>query len=268
MKNNILILSFLCSVSVMAQNFYISPFLGIKADVNRNDFSEGNKYGYFQMTSPSVNFYGLSPLLLGFNLEYQRSKKIFGFGFVFDEQANSKTEIRFVTPGTDPYSGYKNRHMYGNYAGWPMKVKVPIYVKHELWTTSTPSGKKKFALNLNTGINLYFLKVKNHSRLENPMGFGAVYTEFGDKIEFVGYDGNNQKSFSLGFMLGLDFDFYVNNKRRFNAQLYFEQGTRVISNSAFVMYKNDVLQGGVGANSRGSAIQFKLAFPIRFYTQK
>jgi hypothetical protein len=268
MKQILIFILIINSVTAMSQNFYISPLIGIKADVNRNNWDLGNKYSYFQYSSKPINFDGLNPLLLGISFEYQKNKNLFSLGFISQDQANSVTEISFYTKNTNPYTNYMEYHYQSNYAGWPIYCKVPLSYKRDLYTKLSPKGNKIFSLKLNTGLNLMFLHVKKHSRLENPISFGKVYTEFGDSIEFVGYDGNNQKSFSVSFNLGLDFDFYIKNKRRFNLQLYFEQGTKIISYSPFVMYKNDILQYGLGAKSRGSAIQFKLAFPICIYSKK
>ena len=68
--------------------------------------------------------------------------------------------------------------------------------------------------NLNTGLNLQFLKVKNQPTMINPMSYGKTNTDFGDYIEIVGYASHLNRSFNMSMNLGLDFDFYIKPKSR------------------------------------------------------
>jgi hypothetical protein len=277
MKKNKIILLFILLVFISvpyyrAQSFYFTPTIGIKADVNNNDkiFDIVNKDNYFQYSSPYVSFTGLSPLLFGFNFEYKKEKNIYGLGLVVGDQANSETKVFFYQKNSDPYHNYIGAKGYGNYAGKNIYAKIPLTYKREIFSLNTKNddSRKIFTININTGLNLLFLKTKNTPQLNNPLSWGKTLTDFGDSVEFVGYEGHMRHSFSTSFNLGLDFDFYVKGKRRFIAQFYFEQGTRKISHSLFGVYLNDELKYYHGATSRGSAINFKLAFPINIYNKK
>jgi len=108
------------------------------------------------------------------------------------------------------------------------------------------------------------LKVKKHPSLINPIGFGKTLTDFGDSIEFISYAGHLNRNFNVSINLGLDVDFCVKGKRRVTAQLYYEQGLRKITTSTMINYLNDEIKinGSMSSFSRGSALNFKLAFPI------
>ena len=277
MKKNKIILLFILFVFISvpyyrAQSFYFTPTIGIKADVNNNDknFDLVNTDNYFQYSSPYVSFTGLSPLLFGFNFEYKKDKNIYGLGLVVGDQANSETKVFFHQNIVDPYHNNNGNKGYGNYAGWNIYAKVPLTYKREIFSLNSKRNpdNKRLSVNLNTGLNLLFLKTKNKPQLINPISWGKAITDFGDSVEFVGYAGQMDRSFSVSFNLGLDFDFYVKGNRRVVAQLYFEQGTRKISSSVYGMYLNDELKYYHGATSRGSALNFKLAFPINIYNKK
>lgn len=253
--------------TIYAQNFYLTPTIGIKADVNHPNEKyqlSSKQNDYFQFTYPKVSFTGISPLLFGLNLEYKQNKNIFGLGIIVGDQANSTIRVSFNQTVNNPYVNNRFTKKYGNYAGWPIYAKIPLIYKREIFSVESKKDKEKtrLAINLNTGVNLMFLKVKGEPRFRNPISFGATNTDFGDSIDFVGVEGHMNRSFSISFNLGLDFDFYVHGKRRIVAQLYYEQGTRYISNATYFMYLNNAPWGNVGSMSRGSAINFKLAFPI------
>ena len=277
MKNKIEILSILVLLVISvpglkAQKLFLTPTLGIKADVNSNKNYLGpvNEGAYFQYSSTRIKSNGLSPLLLGVNLEYEKSKNIFGLGLIIGDQANSETKITYYRNDNNPYYNNKSRITYSNYAGWNFAAKIPLIYKREIFSLNSKKipEHKRLAINFNTGLNLLFLKTKNRPQLINPISWGKSITDFGDTVEFVGYAGQMNSTLSVSFNLGFDFDYYVKGNRRVVAQLYFEQGTRLISNSFYGMFLNNEFNGLGGSTSRGSAINFKLAFPINIYNKR
>jgi len=113
---------------IVAQNFYLVPHIGIKADVSRNNFNYTSDL-YFKYSSPNIWFYGLSPLLLGFNLEFLKKKHIYGIGLIVGDQANSQLSVAFSQKTDNPYSNYTTSKIYSNYAGWNIYAKVPLSYK-------------------------------------------------------------------------------------------------------------------------------------------
>lgn len=263
---NILIVFLILGQTMFAQELYISPLIGIRADVN-NSGNPDQTYQYFKTFKPKISFSGLSPLVIGLDIQYKMGKNIFGIGAYYGDQAGSTTGIEFITNSNDPYQYYKRSEKLWQYASWNV-FKVPLIYKRELGVWRNNNSKRIVSINLNTGVNLLFLKVKNRPLVINPIGMGTYATSFGDKVTFIGYAGHWRRSFSVSFNLGLDFDFYIKNKRRITLQLYFEQGTRYISNSPIFAYKNGDMSSwwfAVSSASRGSAIHLKLAFPIKIF---
>lgn len=265
----ILIIFLILGQTLFAQELYICPLVGIRADVNDHS-GVSETYNYFKTFRPRVSFSGLDPLILGFDIQYKINKNIFGVGAYFGDQAASTTGITFITNSNDPYHYYKKPVKFELYAGWNV-FKVPLIYKRELGVWKNENSKRIMSVNLNTGINLLFLKVKGRPRIINPMGLGTYTTSFGDEVSFVGYAGNFGRSFSVSFNLGLDFDFYIKNKRRITLQLYYEQGTYDLSFAPIFAYKNGDFSErwfAVSSLSRGSAIHMKLSFPIRIFNFK
>ncbi|MBC7411717.1 MAG: hypothetical protein H7331_04605 [Bacteroidia bacterium] len=276
MKKHIILISIVLSIkTICAQStngFYITPTVGIKADVNYLKINNKPE-DYFQFHTQYIlkDKPILAPLLLGVNLEYVKNKQTFGFGIVTGDQANSKIGIEFYTKDTSPYTNYKSYNNDGVYAGMPI-LKVPLFYKKELARTYSSINKEKKirSLSLYTGIDLMFLNIKNKPVFFDPISHGKSLTPFGDSIEIVTYAGHNNKNKSISFKLGLSYELYRKGRRFLEAQLYFEQGTRVVSRSAIFVIKNNEPQPWFGVNSisRGSSIQFKLAFPIKVYAKK
>ena len=245
---------------IAAQNYYFVPHLGIKADVNRNNFDYSSDE-YFKLSSSNLTFKSLSSLVLGFNFEYKNQKKIYGFGLIIGDYANSELSVKF----NQNTSNISTPIIYTNNAGWPIFAKIPLIYKTELFSIKDEEdlSKQKVVFNLNTGVNLQFLKVKKQPVLLNPTSFGKTLTDYGDYIEIIGYDSQLQRKFNMSINIGLDMDFYLKGERRAILQLYFEQGFRKISASGFEFYLNNKIAGGVASFSRGSALNFKLAFPVK-----
>ena len=250
--------------SVSAQRLYLTPSVGIKSDISSSTRRYENlDQSYFKHYSPRFSFTGLSPLVLGLGLEYKWNDHLIGVGVYYGDQANSTIIAKYDIKIDDPYMNNIGRMIQSEYAGWPV-FKVPLTYKYPILQKANPEGKKLWSVNLNTGMNLLFLKIKNEPMLRNPLSWGAHVTTLGDTVEYVGYEGHMKRSFSVSFNLGLDFELYLKSKRRVSMQLYYEQGTFNISQAMFLVYKNseDFYWFGVNSTSRGSSVHFKLCFPI------
>jgi hypothetical protein len=246
-----------------AKKLFLLPSVGIKSDISSSTRSVQNPEDYyFQFYAPRFSFTGLSPLVLGLGLEYNWNKHFFGAGIYYGDQANSTIGVKFKVESDDPYTNYNNEIVQSNYAGWPL-FKVPLSYKYQLFK-KTNSRNNGFSVNINSGVNLLFLRIKNEPMLRSPISWGPNVTSFGDTVEFVGFEGHLNRSFSLSFNLGIDFEFYLNANRRLSLQLFYEQGTKRISQAAYVAYKNseETYWFGVSSMSRGSSVHLKLCFPI------
>lgn len=265
---NLLTLLFLTSVlSLQAQKLSFTPFVGVKAEIGTGEGAQDEDYAYFKSFTPRIHA-GISPVLLGFNLEYLKNKNLYSLGIVHGDQANSTLRVEYFEPFDSPYLSYKFNRRLTNFAGYNV-FKVPISYKRELFTikSKVKPDNKIMSVRLNTGMNLLFLRTKGIPVLQNPISYGPSITLLGDTLYPVGYSGHYNRSFSVSFNLGLDFDFYVKNKRRFNLQLYYEQGTYKITQAAILFYKDnpEFAWGGFATTSRGSSIHFKLGFPINLH---
>jgi hypothetical protein len=267
MKSKLIVI-FFCFITISlhaqhAKKLFLTPTIGIKSDISSStrDVQFPEDY-YFQFYSPRFNFLGLSPLVLGLGLEYKWKEHFFGAGIYYGDQANSTIGVKFKVDTDDPYSNYYKVINQSNYAGWPL-FKVPLSYKYTLMQKAN-SKNNGLSINLNTGINLLFLRIKNEPMLRNPISWGPNITKFGDTVEFVGFEGHLNRSFSLSFNLGVDFELQFNSKRRIALQLFYEQGTRLITQAAYVVYKNsdENYWFGISSMSRGSSLHLKLCFPI------
>lgn len=216
---------------------------------------------YFQVHTPRF-FTSLSPVLLGFNLEYSQRKSLYSIGQVHGDEAISTIWIDYNIVSNDPYLNYQFSAYNQNSAGYNV-FKIPLSYKKELFSINSKRHpeNKTLSVRLNTGMNLEFLRIKGIPIIQNPISFGQAVTLLGDTIEPVGYSGHYNRSFSMSFNLGFDFD--IKNKRRFNLQLYYEQGTRKIAQAVIGIYHNDdpnFFWTSFRATSRGSSFHFNWAF--------
>jgi hypothetical protein len=270
MKNKLTILCVTSVLAFQAQRFSITPFVGVKAEIATGEGAQNEDYAYFKSFAPRVHT-GISPVLLGFNFEYLKNKNLFSLGVVHGDQANSTIRVEYMAKTNSPYLNYQFRQKLSNFAGYNV-FKVPFSYKRELFSINSKSKPedKVMDVRMHTGFNLQFLDIKGVLVLQNPISFGSDITLLGDTLYPVGYSGHYNRSFSVSFNGGFDFDFYVKNKRRFNLQLYYEQGTYKIAQAAIAFYKvnSDIPWGGFSSKSRGSSIHFKLGFPINLNRKK
>ena len=270
MKNKLTILCVTSVFALQAQKFSITPFVGVKAEIATGEGAYNEDYTYFKSFAPRIHA-GISPVLLGFNFEYLKNKHLFSLGLVHGDQANSTIRVEYFVKSISPYSNYKFLTKLSNFAGYNV-FKVPFSYKRELFSINSKSKpeNKVMRVRLHTGFNLQFLDIKGVPVLQNPIGFGYTVTLLGDTLDPIGYSGHYNRSFSVSFNGGLDFDFYVKNKRKFNLQLYYEQGTYKIAQAAIALYKDnpDIAWTGFRSTSRGSSIHFKLGFPINLNRKK
>jgi len=270
MRNKLTLLFVTSVLALQAQKFSITPFVGVKAEIATGEGAQNEDYAYFKAFAPRIHT-GLSPVLLGFNLEYLKNKNLYSIGLVHGDQANSTIRVEYFVKSDSPYLNYQFAKKLSNFAGYNV-FKVPFSYKRELFSVNSKARpeNKAMSVRMHTGLNLQFLRIKGVPILQNPIGFGYSITLLGDTLDAVGYSGHYNRSFSISFNFGLDFDFYVKNKRRFNLQLYYEQGTYKIAQSVIAFYKDnpDIAWGGFASTSRGSSIHFKLGFPINFESKK
>lgn len=263
---------FFTSVSALqAQKLFVTPYVGVKTEIGSTKQPTNSENAYYEVFTPRTHF-GLSPILLGLNLEYSVNKNTIGLGFVHGDQANSTVRFEYYVKSEDIYSGYKFKTYKENFAGYNV-FKLPISYKRELLVLNSKkrTENKVLDINFHTGLNLEFLKIKNVPVLQNPISFGKEITLLGDTIEAVGYSGHYNRNFSVSFNLGIDFKVYIKNKKRINFQLYYEQGTFKIAQSAIGIYYNGnttIAQTIFSSTSRGSSIHFKLGFPIGVIKKK
>jgi hypothetical protein len=270
MKNKLTIVFVTSVLALQAQKFSFTPFVGVKAEISTGEGAQNEDYAYFKSFAPRIHA-GLSPVLLGFNLEYLKNKNLFSVGLVHGDQANSTIRVEYFVKSNSPYLNYQFNTILTNYAGYNV-FKVPFSYKREIFSIHSKAKPENrvMSVRMHTGLNLQFLRIKGVPVLQNPIGFGSTITLLGDTLDPVGYSGHFNRSYSVSFNLGIDFDFYIKNKRKFNLQFYYEQGTYKIAQSVILFYKDnpDIAWGGFASTSRGSSIHFKLGFPINFESKE
>jgi hypothetical protein len=251
-----------------AQHFSITPFVGVKAEFGTGQGAQDEDYAYFKTYTPRIHT-GISPVLLGFNFEFTKNKNLFSLGIVHGDQANSTIRLEYFEKYHSPYLNYQFLTKITNFAGYNV-FKVPMLYKRELLSLNSKKhpGNQIISVKMQTGMNMLYLRTKGIPVLQNPIVHGASVTLLGDTLVPVTFSGHYNRSFSVSFNVGLDFDFYIKNQRRVNLQLYYEQGTYKIAQSAIALYKvnSAIPWSGFATTSRGSSIHFKLGFPIGLKT--
>ncbi len=249
-----------------AQQIYINPLLGIKADIGNSTAPNGIygdvvmfDYKYYPLSFNKR----LSPLLLGVLIEVKQNKNSFSTGIIYGDNANSELSIGFKTRENlmgKTYTGYvKNRQNAGVNV-----LKIPLFYKHTLYRFNNKEDKEnlnKSCINFTTGFNIMYIRPNTPI---NPISSQSI-SENGDTIELMAVEINLNKKWSASFNLGFDVDVYIKNKRRVTLSLYYEQGTRKLSLSQYDVWINNKYNTSFSSFSRGSAIQLKLLFPIKIY---
>ena len=269
MKFNLIIIFFTSALALRAQKFSITPFVGVKAEIGTGQGAQDEDYAYFKTYTPRIHA-GISPVLLGFNFEFLKNKNIFSLGLVHGDQANSTIRLEYFEKFHSPYLNYQFLTKITNFAGYNV-FKVPMLYKRELLSLNSKKhpSNQIISVKMQTGMNMLFLRTKGVPVLQNPIVHGASVTLLGDTLVPVTFSGHYNRSFSVSFNVGFDFDFYIKNQRRVNLQLYYEQGTYKIAQSAIAFYKvnSAIPWSGFATTSRGSSIHFKLGFPISLKTK-
>lgn len=136
---SILYLTF--GLAMQAQKFYLTPLIGVKADIASTKFREVPDYYYFKFSAPKVHS-GVSPIFLGANLEFQHKKNIFGVGVIWGDQAASTIQLNFEVKSDSPYSDYKGNVEISDYSAHNV-LKVPLSYKTEMFSINSKQNKTK-----------------------------------------------------------------------------------------------------------------------------
>jgi hypothetical protein len=257
---------------------FFTPFVGTNFTINSNDNSAQNfntPNDDFQFAYPSMHYADLQPLTLGFLLDYQNNKHRFSSGFIYNDGAGSTMKYGITVPNT---SNAFSNVLYATGGVWSAGsiAKIPFNYSYKIIAAQHIGNNKKFFdVRIRGGLNwvlrkkwredgvVFFPFTENgeNAIIRQPHYF--FYTNIdGDIAGFVSWQCNLQKGWSVSFNAGFDIDWYIKNKRRITTSFYFEQGTRNVSAIVNQIYFNGAYQGSNIIYSRGSAIQFKLAFPL------
>lgn len=289
MKNRIILtlVSLFILTKVTAQKKYFTPFLGYGITVASNDKNMQNintPNNDIQYYYPKFKASKLTPLTFGFRFEYEKNKNRFGIGMIFGDESGSSYFHSMLAQANSPLFNNSVFDVKGNYVG-QFNYKINVNYNYLLKEFSHFRSRNKFlSLNVYTGINVFIMDVWNENSFEDmkeitfydgteswliqPFSGLGAYTLDGNLIQTVSWESNLNRGWSLSFNLGLSFDWYVKNKRRFTSIIYYEQGTKNVSAAVNEVYYNNEYLGANAAFSRGSAIQFKLLFPIEILKKK
>jgi len=276
----LLLLSIFNFTSISQSKFHITPFIGHGTPLasSKKSLQKVNTPNNdIDFTYPITDYQLLTPLTFGIKFEYQKNKHQFSLGIIGGDLTGSTIDIRYTTKSNSGIYQNKRAVRQSTWVGGSM-TKVPLTYNFKLITKQHFQKKQNtfFTLKLHTGINIIktekwtensFDDMKvfdvdgNDSWMIQPLTTSNTLYD-GNKIDIVAWESNLNKVWSVSFDLGFNIDWYVKNKRRIVTSIYYEQGTRHLSAVIYELYYNNNLLGMNAAYSRGSAIQFKLMFPI------
>lgn len=273
------------NLAISQIKFAITPFVGTNLTINSNDNSAQNintPNNDFQFVYPKIHYSYLQPLTFGLLVDYSKNRLRYSTGIIFSDHIGSYMNygIPIPTPNS-PFSqiGYSAGTVWLARAATkiPFDFTFKILSAHHIGNT-----KSFFDLRIKTGFNILLMRRWD----ENSFGGDMIaFTENGenafmiqpDSYAFNTIDGNQagiiiwecnlQKGWSVNFKAGFDIDWYIKNKRRITTSFYYEQGTRNMSAMVNQVFYNGAYQGSNIVYSRGSAIQFKIGFPIQLFSK-
>lgn len=266
--------------------FFITPFVGTNLTINSNDNSAQNintPNNDFQFVYPKVHYSYLQPFTFGFLLDWDDVKVRYSFGIIFSDHVGSYMNygIPIPTPNS-PFSqiGYSAGRTWLARAA----TKIPFDYSYKLVSAHHIGNSKSFFdIRIRGGFNFLLMRLWDENSFGGDMvpftengenGFmiqpsAHTYSTIdGNQAGFINWECNLQKGWSVSFKAGFDMDWYIKNRRRITTSFYYEQGTRNMSAMVNQIYFNGIYQGSNIIYTRGSAIQFKLAFPIQVLKKK
>lgn len=269
-------------IEANAQNkLFFIPFVGTNLTMNSNDHSSLNANtpnNDFQFVYPKVHYGKLQPFTLGFLLDYQTGSHRYSTGIIFGDALGSYMKYGITVPTPEsPFSEI----VYTSGGTWLARTatKIPFDYSYKLVSAHHIGNTKSFFdVRIRGGFNILFMRLWDEKSFGGDMvpfkengenGFmiqpvsRAYNTVDGNQAGIINWECNLQKGWSVSFKAGFDIDWYMKNKRRITTSFYYEQGTRNMSAMVSQIYYNGIYQGSNIIYSRGSAFQFKLAFPIQ-----
>ncbi|MBK7129353.1 MAG: hypothetical protein IPM74_07425 [Crocinitomicaceae bacterium] len=265
---------------------FISPFVGTNFTINSNDHSAqkiNTPTNDFQFVYPKVHYSKLQPFTFGFLADYQKDKHRISTGIIFSDALGSYMKFGISTLAVNPIF---DEFSYAAGGTWLARTatKIPVDYSFKLISAHHIGNVKSFFdMRVRVGLNLLFMRRWDKKSFGGDMvaftengenaymiqpKSRAYYTLDGNQAGFITWECNLQKFWSISFKAGLEFDWYLKNKRRITTSFYYEQGTRNMSAMVNQIYYNNIYQGSNIIYSRGSAIQFKLAFPIQVFEKE
>lgn len=246
----------------VAQQFSISPIIGMKYDVSRIPFEEK----HLDIPDPIINLdanwfiFNPNPIFgLRFELEKKRSK--YAVGFLFNDIVSSSFNYSLNAL----IDGEKTKIHKTVYSGI-RTVKIPISYQYQWFT----SKNNKFAFNFHMGVNMVF-STRQHlpynlfssESFTLAEGLAANQTIVVNSYSIDIYQ-LNKPNFRFTTDIGVELSFRYRKNNRINMMLYFEKGYQNKGahgiETEFLINGNKAL--GMGAGSFGSAFHFKLVVPI------
>lgn len=272
---------FSSSIVQSQMDIFLTPFVGTNITINSNDVSAqhfNTPNNDFQFVYPKLHYAQLQPFTLGLLVGLQKDKHRITSGFIYNDGAGSSMKYGITVPNTANAFSSVTYTIGGIWSAHNI-TKIPMSYSYKLISAHHIGNSKNFFdFRIRGGINLIlnkkwqedgidffsFNENDENAIIRQPLNF-YYYNLDEDIVGFVSWQCNLQKVWSISFNAGFDIDWYIKNKRRITTSFYYEQGTRNMSAIVNQVFYNGAYLGSNIIYSRGSAIQFKIGFPIQIF---
>lgn len=225
MKKKIILISIIFTVVHMscAQQLFLSPIIGIKADISRVPFQKSHlDIPDYTIIDHQTYWFTVNPNpIFGARLEFAFRRNTLSAGILLNDHVNSRYEFSFMTM-QDGQILQVNKTIYSGF----QVVKIPLTYQYQ-WFKST---NKKFAFKFHLGANLLIPQKWSspYQLLESETYTLAEGVSAGKEIQIDSYLINaqnlGQSRLKATIDLGVNMCFKINDRYNFNACVYFEKG--------------------------------------------
>ncbi|MBK7129354.1 MAG: hypothetical protein IPH66_08345 [Crocinitomicaceae bacterium] len=270
MKNNnwriktiFVIASFFINHLCYTQDIFLTPIVGLKADLTRIPFYERHLViPDYTVIDEHEYWFTLNPKpVLGVRVDYMFKRSTISTGILFNDHVNSRYEFSFMAI----QNGQNIQVRKEINAGLPV-IKIPLTYQYQWFETAN----KKFAFNFHLGFNFLMIYhvVEPYRLLDTETYTLAEGYSAGQEIEIssfiMGPPSFGQSKLKTTVDLGFNLSFNISESYHINTMFYFEKGFRHYGVNAvetsFTMGGNRVHT--ISSGSSGTALHFKVAIPI------
>lgn len=257
-----LIIIYTVAQLTVAQQFSISPIIGMKYDINRIPFEEKHLVIPDPIIELDANWFIFNPNpIFGLRFELEKKRSKYAVGFLFNDVVSSSFNYSLNAL----IDGEKTKIHKSVYSGI-RTVKIPFSYQYQWFSTKN----QKFTFNFHMGLNMVFtLNKKGLYNLFSSESFVLAEGLSANQTLIVNSYSHNlynqsKPNFRLTTDIGIELSFRYRKNNRINTMIYFEKGFQNKGAHAieteFLINNNVVIR--MGAGSAGSALHFKLVVPI------